>query len=76
MLESGKRDISRTVLACSGDSTEWGKQDSNLRRLSHQIYSLAPLATREFPRLTGRPPFGPAPTVLIFNDADVPTPGS
>ena len=28
---------------------EWGKQDSNLRRLSHQIYSLAPLATRVFP---------------------------
>ena len=28
---------------------KWGKQDSNLRRLSHQIYSLAPLAAREFP---------------------------
>ena len=28
----------------------WGKQDSNLRRLSHQIYSLAHLATLEFPR--------------------------
>ena len=28
---------------------EWGKQDSNLRRLSHQIYSLAHLTTLEFP---------------------------
>ena len=28
----------------------WGKKDSNLRRQSHQIYSLTPLATREFPR--------------------------
>ena len=28
----------------------WGKQDSNLRRLSHQIYSLAHLAALEFPR--------------------------
>ncbi len=29
---------------------EWWKQDSNLRRLSHQIYSLAPLTAREFHR--------------------------
>ena len=38
---------------------KWGKQDSNLRRLSHQIYSLAPLAAREFPlnqsRFAGEP---------------------
>ena len=27
----------------------WGKQDSNLRRQNHQIYSLTPLAAREFP---------------------------
>jgi hypothetical protein len=27
----------------------WGGEDSNLRRLSHQIYSLVPLATREPP---------------------------
>ena len=27
----------------------WGEQDSNLRRLSHQIYSLTPLAARESP---------------------------
>ncbi len=36
----------------------WGKQDSNLRRLSHQIYSLTPLAAREFPR-----PEYPSPVV-------------
>ncbi len=29
--------------------SNWGKQDSNLRRRSHQIYSLTPLAAREFP---------------------------
>jgi hypothetical protein len=32
------------------NSLQWGKQDSNLRRQSHQIYSLAHLATLEFPR--------------------------
>ena len=35
----------------------WGKQDSNLRRLSHQIYSLTPLTAREFP--LGRAPQPP-----------------
>ena len=36
---------------------KWGKQDSNLRRLSHQIYSLAHLTTLEFPPVlrTGQP---------------------
>ena len=29
---------------------EWGEQDSNLRRHSHQVYSLTPLATRTSPR--------------------------
>ena len=32
------------------NTLQWGKQDSNLRRQSHQIYSLAHLATLEFPR--------------------------
>src|SRR5262249_13732752 len=32
---------------------KWGKQDSNLRRHCHQIYSLAPLATRVFPLASG-----------------------
>ena len=35
---------------------EWAKQDSNLRRLSHQIYSLTPLAAWVFART--RPPAG------------------
>ncbi len=29
----------------------WGKMDSNHRRQSQQIYSLSPLATREFPHM-------------------------
>ncbi len=29
--------------------SQWGVQDSNLRRQCHQIYSLTPLATRETP---------------------------
>ena len=29
----------------------WGKMDSNHRRRSQQIYSLSPLATREFPHI-------------------------
>ena len=29
----------------------WGKVDSNHRRRSQQIYSLSPLATREFPHM-------------------------
>ena len=31
--------------------SQWGEQDSNLRRRCHQIYSLAPLAAREPPRI-------------------------
>jgi hypothetical protein len=33
-------------------AVQWGKKDSNLRRLCHQIYSLAPLTAREFPPTT------------------------
>jgi hypothetical protein len=29
---------------------EWGEQDSNLRRLSHAVYSRTPLAARTSPR--------------------------
>ena len=38
-----------TVLSMQWTVRQWGRQDSNLRRLSHQIYSLAPLATRVHP---------------------------
>ena len=31
------------------ESSEWGEEDSNLRRLSRQIYSLIPLTARESP---------------------------
>ena len=34
-----------------GQAAKWGVQDSNLRRLCHQIYSLTPLTARETPRL-------------------------
>ena len=47
---------------------KWGKQDSNLRRLSHQIYSLAPLAAREFPLQIDLflvdTPYGPSPPTV------------
>ncbi len=33
-----------------GFESKWGRQDSNLRRLRHQIYSLAHLAALEHPR--------------------------
>ena len=33
----------------------WAEEDSNLRRLSHQIYSLVPLAARESARLSAPP---------------------
>ena len=32
-------------------TTWWGKVDSNHRRHCQQIYSLSPLATREFPHI-------------------------
>ena len=32
---------------------DWGVQDSNLRRHSHQIYSLTPLTARETPLVCG-----------------------
>ena len=32
-----------------GGGEEWGREDSNLRSIAHQIYSLAPLTTREHP---------------------------
>ena len=34
----------------------WGKVDSNHRRHCQQIYSLSPLATREFPHIHFSPP--------------------
>ena len=40
--------------ASDSRSFEWGKVDSNHRRRCQQIYSLSPLATREFPQITVR----------------------
>ena len=39
---------------CAAARRWWGEQDSNLRRLSHQIYSLTPLAARESPHAPAR----------------------
>ena len=36
----------------------WGKVDSNHRSYKQQIYSLSPLATREFPHMKLRPQLG------------------
>jgi hypothetical protein len=33
--------------------SEWGREDSNLRRLSRRVYSPFPLAARAHPRLSG-----------------------
>ena len=38
----------------SSRSSWWGKVDSNHRRHCQQIYSLSPLATREFPHIQKR----------------------
>jgi hypothetical protein len=40
----------RSAKADASESGWWGETDSNRRRLSHQIYSLTPLAARESPR--------------------------
>ena len=39
------------ALAFTSAFFEWGKMDSNHRRHCQQIYSLSPLATREFPHI-------------------------
>ena len=39
------------MIACSYNVCWWGKVDSNHRSYKQQIYSLSPLATREFPHI-------------------------
>ena len=60
-------------LSTQTDSTpthafKWGKQDSNLRRQSHQIYSLAHLTTLEFPRVLNAC-FQPFSTLFVSRGA-------
>src|ERR671927_29528 len=38
-------------LSYRGIFSSWGREDSNLRRLSRQVYSLLPLAARAHPRV-------------------------
>ncbi len=48
-------------------ATWWGKVDSNHRRHRQQIYSLSPLATREFPHYFGAGGRIRTPDLLITN---------
>ena len=49
MLEDAKNSAPKLVRSW------WGKVDSNHRSDKQQIYSLSPLATREFPHMNFQP---------------------
>src|SRR5919199_5373415 len=59
-------------LSYRGIFCSWGREDSNLRRRSRQIYSLLPLAARAHPRarLGARAPKRP---VMVANAANFST---
>src|SRR5215204_2641846 len=59
-------------LSYRGIFSSWGREDSNLRRRSRQIYSLLPLAARAHPRarLGARAPKRPD---IVANAADFST---
>jgi hypothetical protein len=59
-------------LSYRGIFSSWGREDSNLRRRSRQIYSLLPLAARAHPRarLEARAPKRPD---IVANAADFST---
>src|SRR5215211_6138846 len=54
-------------LSYRGIFYSWGREDSNLRRRSRQIYSLLPLAARAHPR--PRPRSAPERPVMVANAA-------
>src|SRR5215217_4326078 len=54
-------------LSYRGIFFSWGREDSNLRRRSRQIYSLLPLAARAHPR--PRPRSAPERPVMVANAA-------
>src|SRR5215216_4343785 len=54
-------------LSYRGVFSSWGREDSNLRRRSRQIYSLLPLAARAHPR--PRPRSAPERPVMVANAA-------
>src|ERR671916_91708 len=58
-------------LSYRGIFSLWGREDSNLRRRSRQIYSLLPLAARAHPR--PRPRSAPERPVMVANAADFST---
>ena len=49
--DPGKRRIIKNQAEQTLNLVWWGKMDSNHRRHCQQIYSLSPLATREFPHM-------------------------
>src|SRR5215218_3553792 len=67
-------------LSYRGIFYSWGREDSNLRRRSRQIYSLLPLAARAHPRprpriaLTGAPDYG-SKRRRLFNRVGSESPG-
>ena len=66
--------LQQTATARKAQGLQWGVQDSNLRRLSHQIYSLTPLTTRETP--LANPISRAFPTDLAAAPAAPPSPPS
>src|SRR5918998_6778843 len=58
-------------LSYRGIFCSWGREDSNLRRRSRQIYSLLPLAARAHPR--PRPRTAPEGPIMVANAADFST---
>ena len=53
----------RIVATTSRHHIQWREQDSNLRRQCHQIYSLAPLATRVSRQVVARAQCELSPTI-------------
>src|SRR5215218_4764039 len=58
-------------LSYRGIFYSWGREDSNLRRRSRQIYSLLPLAARAHPR--PRPRSAPERPVMVANATHIST---
>ena len=52
MNRTGKTERWEIIMAAKRPDfpAEWGREDSNLRRLSRRVYSPFPLATRAHPR--------------------------
>src|SRR5437870_2525193 len=70
----GRRVLTRetpTFRLSPAPSRAWAGEDSNLRRLCRQIYSLLPLATRAPTRGRTRIPFSLMPTFDVVSEVDM-----